>query len=238
MTSVLVTRPREDSDQLAGELARLGFEVMLEPLMHIHFFEDVEINLNDTQGLLFTSANGVRAFAKASSTRTLPAYCVGSATAKEAKTQGFIKIHTADGDVDKLAQLIAAKCDRLAGNLYHAAASELAGDLEFLLTAKGFKYRRAILYEAIHTESLTDQSIKAIMAEKVDAVLLFSPRTARGFVENLKAADLIDKCKNLSLFCLSLNVKNEIMAYDWRLVETADTPNQQVLLKLLKEKMG
>ena len=237
MTSVLVTRPREDALQLADELTRLGYEVMLEPLLHIHVVEGASVNLENTQGLLFTSANGVRAFAKTSGARTLPAYCVGDATAQEAKSQGFTFIHTASGDVDKLAELIASKCDTSAGSFYHAAASKLAGDLSGMLSDRGFKYVRGILYESIHTENFTDQTIKAIRGGNVDAVLLFSPRTARSFVANLEKANLADKSQGLSLFCLSLNVENEIRNYDWKLVATPAKPNQQALLKLLKEKM-
>lgn len=238
MTCVLVTRPREDAGPLADELTQMGFEVMLEPLMHIKIFKNTKIPLENIQGLLFTSANGLRAFAELSSTRTLPAYCVGDATAREAEKLGFSNIHTASGDVDKLADLVALRCNPNDGGLYHAAASALAGDLANRLENKGFKYIRGILYEAIHTEALTDQTIDAIMANKVGAVLLFSPRTARGFVNHIKKAKLVVNCKNLSLFCLSLNVENEIKELDWGMVATASAPNQKSLLALLMDKMG
>jgi uroporphyrinogen-III synthase len=70
----LVTRPAEDAVSLAGALAARGIEPLLEPLLAIQFAEDGAARLAPllpgAQALVFTSANGVRAFVAAS--RSLP----------------------------------------------------------------------------------------------------------------------------------------------------------------------
>ena len=64
MALILLTRPLADCQKLSGELTDMGYKTMFEPLMEIKFFDDIAIDLTDMQALLFTSANGVAAFAR------------------------------------------------------------------------------------------------------------------------------------------------------------------------------
>ena len=85
---VLITRPREDATPLAAELAALGHETLIEPLLTIVPRRDAEIDLQDVQALVFTSANGARVFAGLSPRRDLPVYAVGGSTAQAAGGAG------------------------------------------------------------------------------------------------------------------------------------------------------
>src|SRR5258708_27828261 len=72
----IVTRPRDDAAALVGALADRGVAALLAPMLTIlpvpqatrHLAE----RLAGAQAVLFTSANGVRAFAAASPRRELP----------------------------------------------------------------------------------------------------------------------------------------------------------------------
>ena len=243
MSLILLTRPLADCQKLANELANMGFETMFEPLMEIKFFDNIVIDLTDIQALLFTSANGVHAFSKLSNTRDLTAYCVGDSTSKTAKSYGFSHILNANGDVNDLADIIINNANINDGGLYHAAASIVAGELSRLLTAKSFKYQRAILYQAIYSKKLHDDTITAISNQKINAILLFSPRTAITLLENIKKASLInaalmEKFAEISLFCLSQNVKDQIDSINWKEIVISNKPTQAALLNLVKERMG
>ncbi|HYM03709.1 MAG TPA: uroporphyrinogen-III synthase, partial [Stellaceae bacterium] len=85
----LVTRPREDAASLARAFAERGIEAVIEPMLTIapvaEGARQLAEQLAGVQALLFTSANGVRAFAAASVRRELPVFVVGDASAAAAR---------------------------------------------------------------------------------------------------------------------------------------------------------
>ena len=85
---VLVTRPAADAAPLMAALAARGFDVLLEPMLTIRHLAGPELDLHGIAGILFTSANGVRAFAARSRRRDLTAYAVGEATGEAASAAG------------------------------------------------------------------------------------------------------------------------------------------------------
>ena len=92
MARILITRPEEDAASLADILTGLGHEVRVEPLLSVRLHDGAALDTADAQALLFTSANGVRAAAQLTTSRHLPALCVGDATAKAAREAGFTRV--------------------------------------------------------------------------------------------------------------------------------------------------
>ncbi len=127
----LVTRPREQADELAAALSARGIEPVLEPLIEIRLKDDgarvLAPLLEVAGGLLFTSANGVRAFATFSMRRDLPALAVGDATADAARDAGFADVASAGGTVADLALLVRRRLGPEAGALVHSAAQRGRG---------------------------------------------------------------------------------------------------------------
>lgn len=227
---VLVTRPEEDADQLISRLGAIGVEVLPEPLLFIDYLDGPAPSLNGVQALLATSANGVRALARRSTERGTPVYAVGAASAKAALDAGFTKVVSADGDVEALAELAAARLDGKAGSLLHVAGSEVAGDLRGLLEKHGFTYRREVLYTARKAERFSDNTMRALRDGDLDGVLFFSPRTAAAFVALTRAAGLSEACRSITAFCLSPAVADKLKDITWRDVRLAARPEQTALL--------
>ena len=71
---VLVTRPEEDAAALVAALKARGHEALVEPMLTVAPAPGVTppLDLDGVQALLFTSANGARAFARLSERRDLP----------------------------------------------------------------------------------------------------------------------------------------------------------------------
>ncbi len=233
---VLITRPREDALPLARELAEIGVDSLIEPLISIDYL-DVPPPLAGVQALLMTSANGVRAFARLGNKRTLPLFAVGDATARTAAERNFENIFSAAGDVAALAELVTAKCDPGGGELLHVAASRVAGDLSGRLAAAGFKYRRAVLYAARKSESLTAAAQDALRAGDLAGVVLYSPRTARTFGELVRAAGLEETLANIEAFCLSAAVADAASGLVWRKLAVARHPEQTAISGLIGDEL-
>ena len=241
---ILVTRPAEDAEPLAAHLRARGFQASTEPMLEIVWVDGPEPDLRDVQALLFTSMNGVRGYARRTSARGLPVYAVGDATAEAARAAGFTQVESASGDVYALADLVRARVAPQAGVLLHVAGTKLAGDLAGMLTEDGFSVRRATLYDAVPSTRLSEDTGRALRAGTLDAVLFFSPRTARSFVRLVNEAGLIDCCRTVDALCLSPAVAEAARTYGdqgvtpWQDVRVASRPEQDALLGLLPEPPG
>jgi uroporphyrinogen-III synthase len=189
--ALLLTRPRAQSEAFAADVARhlpgRFAPVLIAPLLEIEPVPQV-VRLEGVQALLFTSANGVEAFAAASPDRTLPALCVGAITAAAARAHGF-RARSADGDVAALAALAAAAWRPGAGALLHIRGRHAAGDLTGALAARGIPARAAELYDQVPRP--LPAAAHALLASGVAVVApMFSPRTARLFARETEGLDL------------------------------------------------
>lgn len=230
---VLITRPEAEAASLRARLADRGIAADCAPLLEIRIRRDTALPLDGVSGLLFTSANGVRAFAANATRRDLAVWAVGEASAQAARAAGFGDLHTAGGDVEKLAALVRAQARPQDGALLHVAGSVLAGDLQALLQADGFSVRRAVLYEAAAATALPAETAAAFAAGQYDAVLFFSPRTAATFARLALAAGCADGAVSTMAACLSANVAAAVDVLPWRRVAVAAEPREAALLALL-----
>lgn len=229
MITALVTRPREDSEGVAAELAERGLKVMVEPLLTIEAV-DAEMDTGGVQGVLATSANGIRALAKAWDRRDVPVWAVGDASARVARQLGYTIVESAGGDVDGLAALVAERCDPRAGALLHAAGSVTAGDLAGRLGQSGFAVRRVVLYRAQSAGVLSESLREALADGRVDVALFFSPRTAATFATLVTAAGLGQATARITAYSLSAAVAEKLAALPWAAVRVAAAPTQAALL--------
>ncbi len=230
---VMITRPREDALVVAEELAARGVETIVEPLFEIVPRVANDLDLDGVQALLLTSANGARALAAASPRRESPVLAVGEATAAAARAAGFARVEVAAGDVAALTALAEEHCDPRAGALVHVCGSVVAGDLAGRLAARGFTVRREVLYEARPAAALSGAAVTALSQGDIDAVLLFSPRTAKAFARLTEEAGLRAALGRVQALCLSPAVGEAARAVAWREVCVADRPNQAALLALV-----
>lgn len=237
---VLVTRPRPDAERFAELLEARGHQVRIEPLFEVVHAEKGadEIDLTGIQALLFTSANGVRAFSAAFAPQRpgqldLPVFAVGDASARTATDCGFTSVESAGGDVTDLTALVSRRLDPTQGGLFHAAGSKVAGDLKGGLEAAGFAFRRGVLYETRASDALSAETQAAFRSGEIDAVTFFSPRTAKSFVRLVAAAGLGDHLAVSTAVCLSAAVKKELTPLRWSAVAVAARPTQNEVVALL-----
>jgi uroporphyrinogen-III synthase len=229
---ILITRPIEDAKPLADALQERGIEVLIEPMLEIKHLGDAEIDLTDVQALLFTSANGVRAFAALNPRRDIRAFTVGDGSADAARQAGFASVESAKGDLEALAALVVDRLKPEGGFLFHAAGTVTAGDLKTRLEGLGYRVRRAQLYEAKIATALSPETRANLTLGGVDAVLLFSPRTAATFAQLWQDAGAPTLAR-IQALCLSAAVAREIGNLGWAGVEIADRPDLPSMLALV-----
>lgn len=230
---VLVTRPIEDARLTAAELARRGHEAVVAPLFEIRIAEGPEILSENAQAILATSGNGIRALLRRSKFRNVPLFAVGSHTAAAARSAGFARVTDASGDAAALAHEILCRLHPVGGSLLLVAARHASPVLETTLRSAGFDVRVCTAYEAVALSALPVAARNALASETLDAVLLFSTRSARVFATCLREAGLSHACRRLLACCISNSAALALDGTPFGDVQVAQRPDHDRLLALL-----
>lgn len=231
---IAVTRPEEDAGPLTAKLTALGHEVVMAPLLAIQPRESVSIPPFPWQAVAVTSANGIRALPEGHGLHSFRMLTVGPQSLKAAQAAGFTA-EAHGGDVNGLAAFIRAQLSPTAGPILYLSGAETAGDLEAQLKAAGFDCTRVVLYDAAPAQSLGDAE-QALRAGNLDAVLLYSPRSAKIWRKLVETAGLSDQATRLRHLCLSRNVA-AALPEGWKSSISA-SPDETAILALLEQSRG
>ncbi len=229
---LMVTRPEPGATRTAAALEKLGHSVLVEPMLRLVFFDDVEIATAGLQAILVTSASAVRALehrADYSRLAQLPVFAVGDASAKAARSAGFAETTSAGGAVDDLVALIGRSLTPDAGPLLYAAGRDRTGDLEQKLARHGFTVDLAIVYAAEPVTAFSPAARDALVGREVDGAVFYSRRTAAQFCALLAAAAPA-AAAYMTAFCLSAAVAEPVGAAGFAKSIVAAEPTEQAML--------
>lgn len=229
---ILITRPRERAREVARELERRGDTALIEPLLTIEPIGGVAPELDGVQAIVLTSAHAVPALS--ASVKALPVFAVGDATAAAARRAGCEPVFSARGAATDLVALIAAHCRPGGGALLHLSGAQVREGLAEELAAAGVAVRRQAVYRAVAANALAPATVEALAARQVDAVLLFSPRTARTFVALIGGHGLRDRLAGTAAICLSAAVAEPCRDVVWRAIHVAARPELGSFLEALE----
>lgn len=229
---VIVTRPEEDAGPLRCRLESLGHAVIMAPLMRIAARPDVVIPARPWQAAVATSANGIRCLPDPQALGHVPMLTVGPQSLAAARQAGFAAAEAHGGNVDGLAAHIAATRQPARGPILYLSGSETAGDLQGRLADAGFDVVRVVLYDAVPANDL-GEAAAALRGDAADAVLLYSPRSARLWRGLVETAGLAQQAGRLASLCLSRNVA-VALPETWRKL-VAEMPENAAMLRLLEE---
>jgi uroporphyrinogen-III synthase len=216
--------------EIAAKLAALGHTALLAPLLEPRFHDGPEPMLDDVQAILATSANGIRALVRRTARRDIAIFAVGPQTTQEARDAGFTDVRNADGDSRDLAEAVTRWTTPEKGALLHVCGEDAPGALVESLSQRGFTVRRAALYGIEAAHALPPSARDALVQGAVDAVLFFSPVSARVFLElcaGIPTAPLI-------ALCISPATAAVLPPGVFASVRTAMAPNQAALLALVE----
>jgi len=173
--AVLLTRPLDDSRTFAETLAEENIPSQIWPLTRIVPVMTPPRVPPTVDGLIVTSANGLRAFAALTGRRDLPVLAVGAHTAAVARGLGFRLVLSADGDAEALTAL--ARRARLR-YLFHPRGREVSADLPAWLGPSGVRVTEAVLYAAEETGPPPAPVAHALDTGAIGAVTVWSRRNA------------------------------------------------------------
>jgi uroporphyrinogen-III synthase len=219
-----------------------GFEVLLAPMLR---FEPVAFQDDrDTQygAVVVTSANALRAIEARlanSPLLKLPLFAVGEHTAEAARAAGFTKVVSAASDAAGLRERIVAgvkaRTVKKTSPLLYLAGADLARDLPGELGERGFTVITQTAYRMVPITDLPDEVRGAFAAGGVDTVLHYSRRSARAFIEAVRAAGVEISALSLRQCCLSTAIATVVRDAGASQVVVASSPEEGALFKALGE---
>jgi uroporphyrinogen-III synthase len=238
--AILVTRPHPDDEITAAGLRARGFEVLLAPMLRFEaaaFHDDADAQYG---AVIVTSANalrGIESRLKGSPLLKLPLFAVGEHTAAAARRIGFERVIPAKGDAASLRDLVAAsvkaKALKKTSPLLYLAGADLARDLAGELGERGFSVVTQTTYRMIPLSSLPRETCDAFAANQIEAVLHYSRRSARAFLESIRAAGVEISALSVPQCCISAAVASVVRDAGATRVMAAASPDENALLALL-----
>lgn len=222
---LLIPRPFEQGQAFARSVEdRMPgrWKCLMHPVMEIQFF-DVPVPQGEA---IFTSANGVAAWVRATDRRGI-AHCVGPRTTAEAATAGFVA-RQAGATAAELINTLAA----LPSNGFvHLRGAHARGNVAHRLGIAGHQVTDLVGY-AQQPVALPEWVSQDLTAGGIAAVTLFSPRSARLLHRALGGGRLDPQC---TLFCLSHAVASAAALFRAERVHIAVRPDGGAILDLLAQ---
>jgi uroporphyrinogen-III synthase len=239
--AVLVTRPHPDDETTAASLRARGFDVLRAPMLR---FEPVAVHEDMNarySAVIVTSANalrGIEPHLKGHRMLELPLFAVGDHTAAAARRAGFTHVVSANGDAANLRDLVLASLRakelKKASTLLYLAGAEIARDLASELEESGFRVVTQTTYRMIAVKSLPREACDAFAANQVEAVLHYSQRSARAFLDAARAAGVEISALAIPQCCISATVASVVRDAGAMQVVVAATPDENALFEALE----
>jgi uroporphyrinogen-III synthase len=238
--AVLVTRPQPDDEATAVSLRAKGFEVLKAPMLRfepVTFQDDEEVRFG---AVIVSSANALRGIEPAlagSRLLKLPLFAVGERSAVAARGIGFENVTAADGDATALRDLVLksvkAKALKKTSPLLYLAGADLAQDLAGELGERGFTVVTQTTYRMAPVTRLPDAVRDAFAANSVEAVLHYSRRSARAYLEAARAAGVEISALSIPQCCISDGVATVVRDAGAAQVTVAASPDENALFGAL-----
>jgi uroporphyrinogen-III synthase len=239
--AILVTRAHPDNEATAAKLRADGHEVLLAPVLKfepVMFHDESEAEYS---AIIVTSANAIRAVApqlQELDLLKLPLFAVGEHTAAAARDAGFTEVIAAGGDAaalrDKVVQSARGKVLKKKSTLLYLAGADLSRDLSGELGAEGFSVVTQTTYRMAPVTHLPRDVCDGFAAHGIEAVLHYSRRSARAFLEAARGEGVEISALAIPQCCLSEAVAGVLREAGAAQVIVAATPDEIALFAAME----
>lgn len=207
MSKVVILRPEPGASATLARAEAIGLEAVAIPLFEVAAVDWVAPDAADYDALLLTSANAVRhAGIQLAALSTLPAYCVGAATAAAAQEAGLGVAETGRGNAADLAE-------------------RMPGELRFLhLTGRDHRAMPGVTEITVY-DSVAIDPPSSLEALSGGVAMVHSPRAGA------RLAELVSERGTIAIAAIS-PAAAAACGTGWRTVEAITAPTDGALLEL------
>jgi uroporphyrinogen-III synthase len=227
---ILLTRPLEDCHEMILKFQSLGHEVSHLPLINIEGLKYEPLNYSEFRGIIFTSANAIKFLDIKNIDKKKVCFCVGSATEKKAKNNGFQNVFAADGNVDNLKELILQNFNSSEGKLLYISGEAISSNLDQDLISNGYTIERVINYRANPVEKYDEDFIEKLKLKMPEIIYIYSQNSAINFLNIIKNYQLETLFMNTNLMCIGEKTSSILNEIKWKKIFLFNSGEEEFLL--------
>ena len=227
---ILLTRPLKDSHELILRFQKLGHDVSHLPLIKIEKKDHEKLNFSDYKGIVFTSSNSINFLDIKLIDKKINCFCVGSATEKNARNNGFLNVYSANGSVRNLKELILQNYNSSDGKLLYASGETVSTNLDEELITEGYFVKRIVNYVARPVEKIDETFIDQLKLKMPEIVFIYSQNSAISFLNIIKNHQLVDLWMNTNLMCLGEKTSSILNEIKWKKIFLFNPGEEEFLL--------
>jgi uroporphyrinogen-III synthase len=227
---ILLTRPLEDCSEMILKFKSLGHQVSHLPLLVVEKVNYDSVNFPSFGGIIFTSANAIKFLDLKSIDKKILCFCVGEATEKTARNNGFQNVIAAEGNVENLKELILQNFDKKDGSLIYISGETVSTDLDQQLLKLGYNVKRIINYRTLHNKNFNEEFIKELKQKMPDIVYVYSQNSAASFLNYIKLQQLESLWMNTNLMCIGEKTSSILNEIKWKKIFLFNPGEEEFLL--------
>ena len=227
---ILLTRPIEDSKELIIKLNNLGHKVSHLPVINVVGEEYRDFSEEEFKGIIFTSSNAVKNLNLKKINKNIQCFCVGSATERTARINGFQKVYSADGNVSNLKEIIIQNFNTKNEKLIYVSGEIITTNLDKDLISEGYNVDRIINYKVLPVENLDLKFLKELKSSIPEIVFIYSQNSAKSFLSIIKKYELNDYWMNSNLMCMGEKTSRVLNEIKWKKIFLFNPGEEEYLL--------
>jgi len=226
---VLLTRNLEDSKDLIQKFKSNGFKVSNLPLLEISKVNYNMIKINNFNAIIFTSSNAIKYLDLKSIDKNILCFCVGSSTEKTARSNGFQRVHAADGNVRNLKELVQQNLST-SNKILYVSGEVVSYPLDRDLISEGYNVERLINYKVKYNENLDSLFLDSLKKDMPNLVYVYSENSAKSFLKLIKKYELVDYWMNTNLMCIGEKTSSVLNVIKWKKIFLFNPGEEEFLL--------
>ena len=227
---ILLTRPLEDSQELISRFQKLGHKISHMPLVKIEKKNHENLNFSDYKGIIFTSSNSIKFLDVKLINKKINCFCVGNMTEKNARSNGFLNVYSAEGNVRNLKELILQNFNSSDGKLLYVSGEQISVNLDEELISEGYSVKRIINYVAQPIEKINEAFIDKLKLKMPEIVFVYSQNSAISFLNIIKNYQLVDLWMETNLMCLGEKTSFVLNEIKWKKIFLFNPGEEEFLL--------
>ena len=227
---ILLTRPLEDSQELIIRFNNLGHQISHMPLIKIEKKNHENLNFSDYKGIIFTSSNSIKFLNTKLIDKKINCFCVGNSTEKKARSNGFLNVYSAEGNVRNLKELILQNYNSSDGKLLYVSGEQISINLDQELISEGYSVKRIINYVARPIEKINEDFVDKLKLRMPEIVFVYSQNSAINFLNIIKNYQLVDLWMETNLMCLGEKTSSVLNEIKWKKIFLFNPGEEEFLL--------
>jgi uroporphyrinogen-III synthase len=231
--NILITRPLIDAEDLMGKFFSMGHKIINIPTLKISKANIDQINFDNYDVFIFTSANAVRNILTTNhDNKKKLCFCVGSITEKIARQSGFLNTISAGGNVNALKNLILNSKEVTKNTkIAYFCGDNISSDLDLDLIKEGLRIKKIINYLSEKITDLNNENKKILKKHPPDVILVYSARSAQSFIEIVKNYTLYPIMTESTVMCISKKVAEIFKIDGWKKIKIFNPGDELLQLK-------